>query len=110
MRFGLNRRKTLRMADQTDIAAWWAGVAAVAGGIVTAIGAAIRGRTVTETATPERHDDVILTRLDELERRVNGHDDEFDDIRHKLEKVHDTTGILQQDVREALTSLRERRK
>jgi len=98
------------MADQTDIAAWWAGVAAVAGGIVTAIGAAIRGRTVTDMATPERHDDVILTRLDEHERRLSGQDKRIDDMFRIFEKIEDTIGVLQQDVREALTSLRERRK
>lgn len=99
------------MADQADISAWWAGVAAIAGGIVTAIGAAVRGGRggSPDNGKPERNDSVLVARLDEHERRLNAQDRRIDDVFRLLEKIEDVISSLSADVREALTALRERR-
>lgn len=90
------------MANDGDIPTWAAGIAAIVGGIVAAIGAMFK--------RPDRTDNVLAARIEEHDRRLNGIDHRLDDVFRILEKIDDTIGTLQGDVREALTALRERRK
>lgn len=92
------------MANDGDIPTWAAGVAAIVGGIVAATGAMFR------RGQPDRTDNVIAALVREHDRRLNAQDHRIDDMYRLLEKMDDTIGTLQADVREALTALRERRK
>lgn len=92
------------MAETNDWPAWVLGL----GGVLTAIGAAVK--STKRKPTEDNEMQVLKQRVSELERRANDTDTRLTEVFGLLHQVDDGLGKCQSDVREALARLDERRK
>lgn len=100
------------MSNTPEIPGWAAGLAAI-GTMAGAAWAAIKaaGQRLKPDSDPEKEKiEVMLVRIQELERRTDRIDSRLDDVYRLLGNADEALGKCQTDIREALTRLEERRK